>query len=215
MLSCLLHAGLAFALWSASLASDSESRPSVPIRLTILRDAPGDSAPAAAPSPPAAARPAPPAKPKPARPRPAPSLAPAPAPAPDITADAAASNAVAAAPGEAEGTATLAAVGAGPPVSGATPGGDPLAAYIRQVRDSIARHKRYPALARRRGIEGRVLLRLSITPRRSLVESEAVDSPSLVLARSALKAVEAASPFAPPPAGALRIEVPIRFALED
>jgi protein TonB len=83
------------------------------------------------------------------------------------------------------------------------------------VRESIARHKRYPDLARRRGIEGRVVLRLAIAPDGTLLESEAVDSPSAVLARSALSAVEAASPFGPPPGGALRIEVPIRYALQE
>jgi TonB family protein len=60
-----------------------------------------------------------------------------------------------------------------------------------------------------------VLLRLAIAVDGSLVASEAIDSPSVLLARSALTAVEAASPFPPPPSGALRIEVPIRFALRE
>jgi protein TonB len=185
--------------------------------VTILHEKPGDGAPAAQPAPPpAAAKPA--AKPKPApAPKPTPIAAPAPAPAAASAEPAApAGEAAEGAPdGAAEGAAQVAAVGAGPPGAGATDGGDPLAAYIRQVRDSIARHKRYPALARRRGIQGRVLLRLAIGPDGSLQASEAVDSPSVVLARSALQAVEAASPFGPPPTGGLRIEVPIRYSLEE
>ena len=108
----------------------------------------------------------------------------------------------------------VAAVSSGPP-GGGSAGGDLLAAYVKRVRDAIARHKRYPSLARRRGIEGRVTLQLSIASDGSVVSSEALGSPPVLLAKSALAAVASASPFDPPPAGSLRIEVPIRFALNE
>jgi protein TonB len=216
-----VHALLAFWLWSATLAPSSEPEPRV-IRLTLIHDSVGDGAAAPQPAPvpapaPARERKAPKRVVAAPKPVPVPASTPAPAPAPEAAPALAAETAPDAAgvPGgsEAGGAVAVASVGSGPP--GGTPGGDPLAAYIRRVRDSIARHKRYPVQARRHRIEGRILLRLTIAGDGALVESEAVESPSSVLSRSALAAVAAASPFPPPPDGRLKIEVPIRYSLAE
>jgi len=215
--SALLHAALALPLLLAGPVIPLAEKPPRVLRVQLLREA-AEPAPsvAAAPRPVAAAAPPPRAVPvrrpaaAPAVPKPAPAveLAVEPAPAADVGAAApAASGATARAVG------ALAAVSAGPPGNGE--GGDPLAAYVARVRDAIARHKKYPSLARRRGIEGRVTLRLSIASDGTVSSSTTLGSPPVLLARSALAAVASASPFDPPPSGSLEIEVPIRYALNE
>jgi protein TonB len=78
--------------------------------------------------------------------------------------------------------------------------------------------KRYPLLARRSRVEGRASVRieLSRTGVARRVELQHADHP--LLGEAAVVAVRAAAPFpAPPLAGdaeALRVEIPLRFALE-
>jgi protein TonB len=191
------------------------------LRVQLLRDAPGPAAStlAAAPRPVMAAKPPPRAAPKQKAAGP-PVTKPPPTPAPSASAEIALEPAAAqgaeapAVAGAATGAvAVIASVSSGPP--GGAPGGDALAAYVARVRDAIARHKKYPSLARRRGIEGRVTLKLSIASDGSVLSSATLGSPPVLLARSALAAVASASPFEPPPAGSLRIEVPIRYALNE
>jgi protein TonB len=215
--SALLHAALALPLMlSGAVQPLVPERPRA-LRVQLLREAPGPAeTPAPAPKPAVAA--APPPKPAPVRkpvaqiaaakpPPVAADIAVAPAP---VVGDAAPAQSAA----PAGAVAVAAAVSSGPP-GGGSASGDLLAAYVKRVRDAIARHKRYPSLARRRGIEGRVTLQLAIASDGSVTSSEAVGSPPVLLAKSALAAVASASPFDPPPAGSLRIEVPIRFALNE
>jgi TonB family protein len=124
----------------------------------------------------------------------------------------AASDAVARANTATGGRQSQSAVSAGPQ--------DPARARYEQLLAAwIERHKYYPQLARRRGVEGTTLL--SITLRRDgTVESTAVRQTSKhpLLDEASLEIVRAADPFPPvPPELASRgfaFSVPIRFTLE-
>jgi len=112
--------------------------------------------------------------------------------------------------------AALAAVAAGPPGGGGAGGGvDALAAYIDRLQRAIDAEKSYPPMARRRGIEGVVTVRLEIDARGGLERTALVGRPPEILARSTRDAVARASPFPPPPAGALQIEFPVRYEIVD
>ena len=227
--SLVLHAALAAALLAGALWVAPATPPEpAPIRVQLLRLAePASAAPAvalpAAP-PPVVAVPKPVvAKPKPVAVRP---TRPAPAPVaaeplarsapvePASTVDVAA-----AAPG-AGAAATASPSAAGSPAGFASgraaigAGGD-LDAYIAQVRELIRKHKRYPALARRRGIEGRLVLSLAIAADGGVAVTRTSGAASSLLEEGARAAVAAASPLPPPPAGALRLEVPVRFDLRE
>jgi protein TonB len=99
--------------------------------------------------------------------------------------------------------------------SGRGAGSDELAAYVALVRERLAAHKRYPPLARKRGLEGSVLVRLAIAGDGALSDVHAVGSAPDLLARSAVDAARRASPLPPPPRGPVRIEVPMRFRISE
>src|SRR5690606_38521847 len=101
-------------------------------------------------------------------------------------------------------------VGAGGAASEAG-GGDAMSAYVAQIRDLVRRHQDYPALARRRGIEGLVLVRLEITSDGRVGRAAALNGANALLARSAVAAARRAAPFPPPPHGAVAIDLPIRW----
>jgi protein TonB len=177
--------------------------------------APTPAPPAAAPAPPPPApRPAPakprvaakPPAPKPLAPKPAAPAPPEPAPAPPTPGSVGGS-------GAGEGAA-LAAVSSGPPGWGGG-GADALADYIARLQRAIDAQKRYPSMARRRGIEGVVTVRLAIDARGTLQRTALVGRPPEILARSTREAVESASPFPPPPAGAIQVEFPVRYEIVD
>jgi protein TonB len=94
-----------------------------------------------------------------------------------------------------------------------------LADYQRRVRALIARQKRYPLMARRRQLEGEVLVGFAINPDGSLADSAVVRSSGApLLDRAALEAVRNAGRFPPPPPfnsdnRRLPVEVPIDFRL--
>jgi protein TonB len=168
------------------------------------------AAPSPAPAPPRA-MPKPVAKPAPA---PAEAVAPVPpAPSPSA-ADAAPAGAEA-------GVGALAAVGAGPPggtgseAGSGSGGGDALAAYIAGLQRAIDTHKSYPPMARRRGIEGVVTVRLAIDALGGLEATALVGRPPEILARSTREAVARAGPFPPPPGGRLQVEFPVRYEIVD
>ncbi len=224
----LLSSALAHAAASAALLAARPAYPPPPAPLVVHVDlvAPGRAAmPAAPPAPAVASAPAKapePAKPKsvPPRPRKAPEppaarplvRAPEPAaptggPETSLTAQAAGEAGVGAQAG-----AALAAVAAGPP-GGA--GGETLADYVARVQRMIDAEKSYPALARRRGIEGVVTVRLAIDAAGALERTALVGRPPEILARSTREAVARAGPFPPPPAGALQIEFPVRYEIVE
>jgi TonB family protein len=70
-------------------------------------------------------------------------------------------------------------------------------------------------MARRRGIEGVVTVRLAIDAVGALEATSLVGRPPEILARSARDAVAAAGPFPPPPGGRLQVEFPVRYEIVD
>jgi protein TonB len=99
-------------------------------------------------------------------------------------------------------------------VAGST---DPIDLYMAQVRALISKHKRYPPLAKRRGIEGNLLLRLAVAADGS-VEVAVIESSgtgSALLEEGARAAVAAVAPLPPPPSGGLRFDVPVRYSLKE
>jgi protein TonB len=192
------------------------------VRVDLLGPAVAPGPAAAAPEvavPPPRPAPAPRAVPaKPAAPRAvAPRLAApeaAPAPAPSV-AEAAASAVGSGGGGGANATGSLAAVSAAPPVGGAGGGADALEAYIARLQRAIDAHKSYPPMARRRGIEGVVTVRLAIDAQGGLASAALVGRPPEILARSTREAVDRAGPFPPPPAGPLQVEFPVRYEIVE
>lgn len=216
--SFAVHAlALGWLQWSAS---DPEDRPKPPpilyLRLSELPPAPELHGPA-----PVASAPAVPLKtaPRPkSKPAPAPiATASAPTPAPKsepVEAPPAAPSAANASTGPANSTgaavvAALPGVASGPSLE------DELERYEAELARLIAAHKHYPALARRRGIEGSVLLRLTIDARGRLEQLETPGRAPLVLVSQARSAAERAAPFPPPPAGQLKIDFVLRFDLDE
>jgi len=103
--------------------------------------------------------------------------------------------------------------------SGAEEVSDP--AYINSIRTAVARQLRYPELALRRGVEGRVVLRLTLDASGKLLASGAGEpAHDGALLGAALAAVKRAAPF-PPWQGAhdtgatLNLTLPIRFRLDE
>jgi periplasmic protein TonB len=224
-----VHAAALAALVQASAAPRAEPEPIVRVQLVPMVDtpAPGPPAPAAAPAPPAPERSAPPrrvaVRPAPRAPAPRSDPAPAaipkpiePAPAAPPDTPGAASDApaggmgvdVASAP-PAGGHGTGAGNGAGPG------GGDEIAAYLARIHALLSRHQRYPAMARRRGLEGSVLIQLRIGADGRIESARAERGAPKLFARSALDAVDRAGRFPAPPGGPLAIEVPLRFQLDN
>jgi protein TonB len=110
-------------------------------------------------------------------------------------------------------------------VAAATSGGnaeevaDP--AYVNSVREAVAHHLRYPEPALRRGIEGRVVLRLTLTASGHLLQATASEpAADIALTNAALMAVHRAAPF---PAwrgmhkahALVCLTLPIRFKLDE
>ncbi len=185
------------------------------------------------PAPPQAEPPAPPPEPKPQAPPPKPepvrvaAAQPAPTALPQRPTLAAVVPAplriaVASAPTPAPAAAEVATTNAAPAVAagnGQEEVSDP--AYLNTVRTAVARHLRYPELALRRGVEGRVVLRLTLDAAGRLLDSAAgTPKGDAALRTAALAAVKRASPF-PPWQGArdagatLNLTLPIRFKLEE
>ena len=92
---------------------------------------------------------------------------------------------------------------------------DELARYTETLWKLISAHKKYPAIARRRGIEGSVRLQLAIDASGELTGLETADGVPMVLGRQARSAADRAAPFPPPPGGDLRIEFVLEYDLDD
>ena len=95
------------------------------------------------------------------------------------------------------------------------PSGADFGGWLAEVREKIARSARYPASARRTGLEGTVALTLTISPSGELV-SLSVHAPEglSALARAAEEAARQAAPFPPPPSRrGVQVEVPVVFRL--
>lgn len=169
------------------------------------------------PPPPPVERPTPkpaPAKPKPsppkvAPPRPSEPVAPAEAVRPPVQAT------VPAPPAPVPAAPALAAV----PMP---PAPDPAleASYRDRIRQAVDAHKHYPRMARRLGVEGRVVLAFTLRDDGRLAEVHVAESSgSELLDEAALQAVRDAAPFPPFPDGIGRerwdFTLPLYFALNS
>lgn len=189
----------------------------------------GDGAPAAAASAP---EPAPEPERRPPAPKPPPRAARVARPAPRVTKPVVAASPPApeppAAPDGAVADGAGIDVASAPPAAangagsgpGARPGaarggGDEIAVYLARIHELLSRYQRYPTMARRRGLEGSVLLELRIGADGRIERATTRAGSPQLFARSALDAVERAGRFPAPPGGALAIEVPLRFELDD
>ena len=107
--------------------------------------------------------------------------------------------------------------GAGGAPSGNAPGGseDPIEVYKALVRARIEAERRYSPMARRRGLEGVVNVRLSVGPSGAISKMLVEGGAPLLLAKSTQEAVERAGPFPPPPAGLGVLRIPVRYRLDD
>lgn len=90
--------------------------------------------------------------------------------------------------------------------------------YFEMVRLRIESHKKYPSVAKTRGIEGRATIRFVISPNGHVTSLEIVESARYgTLNRAALNAVKEASPFPRPPRnlfkGPIPLEITIMFEL--
>lgn len=104
--------------------------------------------------------------------------------------------------------------GSGAEIGRGAGGVDALAAYVALVRQRIEERKHYPAMARRRGLEGRVTIRIAIAPDGSVERASAVGGGVDFFVRAALEAVERAAPLPPPPPGFGDLEVTVRYELD-
>jgi len=152
------------------------------------------------------------------------SAAPVPAPAREATAANAVGRGdqVAAAPGPGSGGASGSGTGRGhaPGVEGDPSSGSALGTYLSHLRQRLEAEKRYPLLARRRGVVGTATLHIAIgrdgRPSAVILETS---SGSDVLDAEAEDLVSRAAPYGPLPDGvdgdALQITVPIRFDVDS
>ncbi len=86
--------------------------------------------------------------------------------------------------------------------------------YFGLVRARIEERKRYPLVARKRGVEGQVLVQFTINPDGSLKGLKILKkSPHGILNRAALSAVEDAAPFPKPPAKEFTGPIPLQITI--
>lgn len=86
---------------------------------------------------------------------------------------------------------------------------DAMPSYVAEVRRRIESKKRYPAMARRRGEEGRVVARVSISSSGALRGLDLEDKAPLSLRRATRSAIEGAAPFPVPPRGEVMVEISV------
>ncbi len=92
--------------------------------------------------------------------------------------------------------------------------------YRARIRQAIDAHKHYPRMARRLGLEGRVVVSFTVKADGRLAETRVIESSgSEILDEAALEAVRQAAPFPPFPAGIERRQwvftLPLAFTLES
>jgi protein TonB len=90
------------------------------------------------------------------------------------------------------------------------------------VSEALQRHKRYPRVARRRGLSGKVVLDFVILPSGQITEARIVTSQSTrhdILNKAALRALQQANPLPPFPKAlkqpSLRVTLPILYELTE
>jgi protein TonB len=91
-------------------------------------------------------------------------------------------------------------------------GAGPAADLVATILARIEQHKRYPWLARRRGLEGEVELGFRVMPDGSVADLRVERSGGALFDEAAMAAVREAAPL---PACAAPLRLPIRFRLTD
>lgn len=109
-----------------------------------------------------------------------------------------------------------------PAVQPVTPAPDPAVedGYRTRIRQAIDKHKHYPRMARRLGLEGRVVVAFTVEADGRLAGVRVVESSdSELLDEAALEAVRKAAPFPPFPDGVERQQwdftLPLSFLLDS
>jgi len=224
--SLLVHAVVGLALHDRTLSrSEVVPVPVVePVAWVEIARPPAPEPRVAPPPPERAPAPPPPSSPPPPQPKPEPprerALRPSPEPPPPPPEPAppepVAEPARVAAAAPVDAAAEPAEDAAPPDTAKAARGAaaDAAATFVDTVRRRVDGLKRYPVMARRRGVEDKVVARIRIDEQGRLAGYEPVGRPDAMLGRSARQAIEAAAPFPPPPAGALRVEIALRFSLD-
>lgn len=92
---------------------------------------------------------------------------------------------------------------------------DRLARYVESIRARIEEAKRYPRLARKRAVEGRVVARVAIRADGGIGNVEFDGAAPALLRRATDRAIRSSVPYPPPPAGEITIEFPIDYSLRD
>lgn len=89
--------------------------------------------------------------------------------------------------------------------------------FWREVRTAVARRIQYPPAARREGIEGTAVLKLTVGADGQLVEAVPLESTADVFAEEALRAARRAAPFPAMTnhAAAVTAVLPVRFQLDS
>lgn len=90
--------------------------------------------------------------------------------------------------------------------------GPDLATLRARIRQAVNRHRHYPRLARRRGIEGRVILAFRLSRTGSISRVKVVRSAGRLLDKAALAALRRAAPLPYYPDW---VHLPVVFQLED
>jgi protein TonB len=162
-------------------------------------------------------------KPKPVPPQKKPEVKPQPTPPPVVASVAVPSAEPSSMPSVGAGGSgsSVEVAGLGPGAGGApgshSPGGteDPIEVYKALVRARIQAERRYSPMARRRGLEGVVTVRLSVGASGKVSKVLVEDGAPMLLSKSTEEAVERAGPFPPPPAGLGVLRIPVRYRLTD
>lgn len=87
--------------------------------------------------------------------------------------------------------------------------------FLSKIRDAISSHNQYPRVARMRKIEGEVIVEFILSQSGIMEELRIIESRAEeILQKSALKAVQKAARFFPPPPQRVKIRVPIVYHLK-
>lgn len=84
-------------------------------------------------------------------------------------------------------------------------------AYLDKVQPHVLRHFAYPSDAQRNGVEGTVIVRLTIDAQGGLREAKVVSYVDPLLVNAALQSAHEAAPFPHPPAELGTVTVDVRF----
>ena len=95
-----------------------------------------------------------------------------------------------------------------------------LGAYGRSIHRSVVKHRRYPRVARRLGLEGKALVTIRVNQEGALLSASIKrSSGEEILDKEALRMVRAAAPFKSLPVGfdksAVTVVIPVKFKLEE